>query len=151
LRNSGSATFYLDGTSKWTKTFSTLATSSMRPVFSDSTVADAPLVLDWARVAPYAQTGTFTSRIIDASTAVAWDALSWDAVVPAGTTMVVKVRTGNTATPDGTWSAYTTIAATGGAIAKTSRYLQYQLVLTSSGTRYVTPTIKSVTMAYHVL
>ena len=149
--NSGSATFYLDGTSKWTKTFSTLATSSMRPVFSDSTVADAPLVLDWARVAPYAQTGTFTSRIIDASTAVAWDALSWDAVVPAGTTMVVKVRTGNTATPDGTWSAYTTIAATGGAIAKTSRYLQYQLVLTSSGTRYVTPTIKSVTMAYHVL
>ena len=79
-----------------------------------------------------------------------WDGLGWDATVPTGTTLTVRVRTGNTATPDGTWSAYRTIAASGGAISATSRYVQYQLSLTSTGSRFVSPAVRSVTLAFHV-
>ncbi|MGX7678021.1 DUF4082 domain-containing protein [Jatrophihabitans sp. DSM 45814] len=148
--SASSVTFYLDDVSKYTHAVSALLTSSMRPVLSDTTVADAALSVDWVRVGPYTASGTFTSRVLDASASVAWDGLTWDATVPTGTTLVVKVRTGNTATPDGTWSAYATIAASGGLVSKTSRYLQYQLTLTSTGTRYVTPTIRSVQAAFHI-
>src|SRR6185437_6875597 len=124
--------------------------SNMRAFFSDLATNDTAMTVDWARVGPYAASGTFTSRVIDASAAVGWTSLSWDATVPTGTTLVVKVRTGNTATPDASWSAYATISTSGGSVGATSRYLQYQLTLTSSGTRYVTPSIRSVTLNYSV-
>ena len=77
--------------------------------------------MDWLRVGPYAATGTFTSRVIDAGAPSNWDALSWDATVPTGTTLVVKVRTGNTAVPDATWTAWATVAASGGAVRQRPR------------------------------
>jgi hypothetical protein len=148
--NSGTTTFFLDDVAKFTKTFSNTFTTSMRPVFSDTVVNDAGLIVDWARVGPYAATGTYTSGIVDAAAPVSWDGLAWDATVPSGTTLTVRVRTGDTATPDATWTGYTTIPASGGSVNTTSRYLQYQLTFTSTGTRYVTPTVRSVQVAFHV-
>jgi len=147
--NSTTVAFYLDDVQVWTHSF-TSNFSNMRAFLSDAATTDTALSVDWARVGPYAAAGTFTSRVIDASAPVSWSGLSWDGSVPTGTTLVVKVRTGNTATPDATWSAFVTIPASGGSVGATARYLQYQLTLTSSGTRYVTPSMRSVTAAFSV-
>ena len=112
---------------------------------ADAATTDTALSVDWARVGPYATSGTFTSRLIDAGATVNWTALSWDSTVPSGTTLVVKVRTGNSSTPGGTgWTGWITVPSSGTSVGATSRYAQYQLTLTSSGTRYVTPAIRSV-------
>ena len=147
---SSAATFFLDGVQKYTHAFRTWYGSTYRPNFGDTSTTDASLSVDWIRQGPFAASGTFTSKVLDAGAGVNWGALSWDADVPAGTTLTVKVRTGNTATPDASWSAYTTISASGGSVGRTSRYLQYQLSLTTSGTRFVTPVVRSVTAAFGI-
>jgi hypothetical protein len=142
---SSAATFYVDDVQKYTHSFTSVY-SNLRPQFSDTVRSDAGLVVDWFRVAPYAASGTFTSRVLDANAAVNWGALSWDAAVPTGTALTVKVRTGNTAAPDGTWTAYATIPMSGAQVSATSRYLQYQLTFTTSGSLFVSPAVRSVTV-----
>ncbi|MEO9239884.1 MAG: DUF4082 domain-containing protein, partial [Jatrophihabitantaceae bacterium] len=146
---SSAATFYLDNVQVYTKAFTTRFGTTYRPLLADTATTDTALAVDWMRIGPYAATGSFTSRVIDGLAAVSWDGLSWDATVPTGTTLVVKVRGGNTATPDASWSAYQTIASSGASIGLTIRYLQYQLTLTSSGSRFVSPAVRSVTAALH--
>jgi hypothetical protein len=143
---SSSATFYLDDVQKYTHSFTSFY-SNLRPLFSDTGTTDGSLVVDWSRVGPYASSGTFTSRVLDAKAVTAWGALTWDATVPSGTTLTVQVRSGNTATPDSSWTAFATVPSSGSALNRTSRYLQYRLTLTSSGNRFVTPTVRSVTAA----
>ncbi|HEX9013085.1 MAG TPA: hypothetical protein VF813_06200, partial [Anaerolineaceae bacterium] len=62
---------------------------------------------------------------------VTWQNASWTADVPAGTSLAVSVRTGNTSVPDSTWSAFTPLASPGTAVNVTSRYIQYRADLTS--------------------
>jgi methionine-rich copper-binding protein CopC len=147
--NSSSVTFYLDDVQKFTRSIN-LFVSNLRPSLSDTVTTDGGLLVDWVRVGPYAASGTFTSRVLDGKAQVGWDALTWISVVPTGTTVVMRARTGDTATPDGSWSAYATIPSSGGLVNKTSRYIQYQLSYTSTGTRYVTPAVLSVTVAFHI-
>ena len=147
---SSAATFYVDDVQKYTHAFTSAYGGTYRPRLSDSVTTDSGLVVDWLRLAPYAASGTFTSRVLDAQAPVIWDGLSWDATVPTGTTLTVRVRAGNTPTPDGTWSAFATIPTSGGAISRTSRYLQYQITLTSTGSRFTSPQVRSVTAAFHV-
>jgi hypothetical protein len=147
---SSAATFYLDDVQKYTHAFSTFVSGNLKPLLSDSVRTDANLTADWLRLGTYAASGTFTSRVFDAQAPVIWDGLSWDATVPTGATLTVKVRSGSTATPDATWTAFTTIAAAGGSIGRTARYVQYQLTLTSTGSRFTTAQVRSVTAAFHV-
>ena len=147
--SAGTVTMYLDDVQKYTHSVSNFYTN-LRPSLSDSVANDAGLKVTVIRVGPYAATGTFTSRVLDAKASVSWDGLSWDATVPSGTTLTVQVRTGNTATPDGTWSAYHTVSASGGAIGTTSQYVQYAVTMTSSGSQFVTPTVRSMTAAFHI-
>jgi hypothetical protein len=142
---SNAAAFYLDDVQKYSHSFNSFY-SNLRPQFSDTVTNDAGLVLDWLRVGTYAASGTFTSRVLDAKAAVTWGALSWDAGLPSGTTVTVRVRTGNTPTPDSTWTAYTTVAASGSQLSRSSRYLQYQVSFTTSGSRFVSPSLRSVTV-----
>lgn len=148
---SSAATFYLDDVQKYTHAFRSLYGSTYRPLLNDSVTTDAALAVDWLRIGPYTASGTFTSRVFDAQAVVGWDGLSWDATVPSGTTLTVRVRSGNSATPDATWTAYATIASSGGSIGQTTRYVQYQLTLTSSGSRFITPEIRSVAAVYHIV
>jgi hypothetical protein len=98
----------------------------------DTTRGVGPLTLDWVRATPYAGSGTFRSRVLDAGAAVAWGAVSWAASRPAGSTVTVSVRTGDTPTPDdGTWTEFRTLAK-GTAVAATARYLQYRVQATTS-------------------
>ncbi len=90
------------------------------------------LSIDWARLAPYASSGLFESRVFDAGVGVTWDVVSWNADVPAATSLALEMRTGNSAIPDGSWSPWTPIAAPGSVLGAASRYLQYRAALTSS-------------------
>ncbi|HYT75349.1 MAG TPA: hypothetical protein VEL79_11410 [Vicinamibacterales bacterium] len=96
-----------------------------------------------------ATTGTYNSDIRDAGTVATWGAIRWRASARAGE-VEVFTRSGNTATPDDTWSpwskAYT--VSNGERIASpNARYLQWRAVLKSPGSDQG-PVLTSVTAAY---
>ena len=122
-------------------------TQPMRPLFSDFSAGGGGVTVDWVRLSPYAAAGTFTSRVFDAGQPVNWGSLSWTSSTPPGTAVALAVRTGGTPVPDGSWTAFSPVASPGGAIAGSSRYLQYQAALTSNDPS-VTPALESVTIGY---
>jgi hypothetical protein len=95
-----------------------------------------------------ARRGTYDSDVRDAGTVASWGAIRWRA--SAGTGRVeVFTRSGNTATPDDTWSAWSRAYtnADGEQIASpNARYLQWRAVLSSTGAEG--PVLTSVTTAY---
>ncbi len=54
-----------------------------------------------------AERGTYTSDVRDAQTVATWGAIKWQAQAPAGTRIEISTRSGNTRTPDETWSNWT--------------------------------------------
>jgi hypothetical protein len=85
-----------------------------------------------SQAAAFVSSGTFISSVYDAGRSVSWGTANWDATVPAGTTLTVLVRSGTTATPDGTWSSWTTVSNGGSLSSIHGRYLQYELQLTTT-------------------
>src|SRR6185436_19839941 len=83
--------------------------------------------------------------IFDAGALSGWGSLSWTSDVPTGTGLTLSVRTGNTAIPDGTWTGFSTISASGGSIGRASRYIQYAAQLTTTD-RTKTPVLSDVTI-----
>ncbi len=122
-------------------------TASMRPLASDATVGAGAVTVDWVRLTPYAGSGTFLSRVLDAGATVAWLNATWSASVPAGTSLALSVRTGNTPVPDSTWTAFTPLASSGSAVGRSSRYLQYQASLAATDPGQ-TPALQAVTFQY---
>ena len=96
-----------------------------------------------------AERGTYTSDVRDATTVATWGAIRWQAQAPAGTRVEISTRSGNTRTPDETWSdwapAYTNQDGSP-IVSPRARYLQWRAVLT--GTATSTPLLTSVTAAY---
>ena len=136
-----SATYYVDGVQ--VANHSMTIADSMRPLFSDFNVGRGSLKVDWMRLAPYAPSGTFTSRVLDAGTEVVWSTAEWTAQLPLGTGLSLSARFGNTAIPDATWTPFSNVNASGDSIGGISRYVQYQVVLTGDGS--TTPTLQDVT------
>ena len=96
-----------------------------------------------------AERGTYLSEVRDAQTVAAWGAVKWQALAPAGTKVEIATRSGNTRTPDETWSDWTAPYASpdGSAIVSPrARYLQWRAVLTGAKTE--TPLLTSLTVAY---
>ncbi|GAA1882520.1 hypothetical protein GCM10009814_10890 [Lapillicoccus jejuensis] len=124
---------------------------TLNAVLRDATVDTTPLVVDWLRASPFDPSSTYVSKVVDAGAAVGWDTLSFSGSVPAGTTCTIQVRSGSTSTPGAGWTAWATVPSSGAAITRTARYLQYQVLMTSSGNRFATSTTDSVTLAFHVL
>ena len=92
--------------------------------------------------------GTYTSLVRDAQTVADWGTLSWRASVPAGGRIDVFTRSGNTATPDDTWSTWSgPYAVSGGEEIKSpnARYLQWKAVLAG---KQASPVLTSVSAAY---
>jgi methionine-rich copper-binding protein CopC len=104
---------------------------SLRTIASDDRTDGIPLSVDWMRVGTYVSTGRFTSRVLSSDQMVTWDRAYWAAQLPAGTTVTVRVRLGSTPKPDSTWSGWQTLPGPGSRIVGSSRFLQYELVLTS--------------------
>jgi hypothetical protein len=95
-----------------------------------------------------ARRGTFESDVRDAGTVASWGVIRWRASVNSGAVNVFT-RSGNTATPDETWSAWSNAYTNAGGeqiVSPTARYLQWRAVLTSTGAEG--PVLTSVTTAY---
>jgi sugar lactone lactonase YvrE len=93
--------------------------------------------------------GTYTSDVRDAQSVATWGAVKWQGTIPAGTGVEIATRSGNTRTPDETWSEWSRAYAdaTGSPIVSPrARYLQWRAVLTA--TREASPILTSVTAAY---
>ena len=92
--------------------------------------------------------GTYTSLVRDAQTVADWGTLSWRASTPSGSRVEIFTRSGNTGTPDDTWSAWTgPYSAGSGEEIKSpnARYLQWKAVLSGKPN---TPVLTSVSAAY---
>jgi hypothetical protein len=146
---SGNAVFLIDGTQVATSAFA--PTAQLRVMLVDPVTAAPALITDWVRIAPYAASSTFTSGVIDAGVSVGWDTLTRDVTVPANTTLTIQVRSGPNANPGSSWTAWTTVSTTTNSITRSSRYIQYRLQFTSTGNLFTTATVRSVSLAYHVL
>ena len=96
-----------------------------------------------------AERGTYTSDVRDAQTVAAWGTIRWRAQAPAGTRVEVSTRSGNTRTPDETWSDWAPAYANQSGTAITSpraRYLQWRAIL--AGAKGESPLLTSVSAAY---
>jgi SMP-30/gluconolaconase/LRE-like protein len=97
-----------------------------------------------------AKKGTYDSDVRDAGTVASWGAIRWRASGKPGD-VEITTRSGNTATPDDTWSTWSKPYTTADGESITSpkaRYLQWRAVLKSDGVSTTGPVLTSVTAAY---
>jgi hypothetical protein len=142
---SSSIVYSVDGTV--VATHNVAITTAQRMVIRDATRGGPVLAVDWMRLSPYASSGTFTSRVFDGGAVTTWSDGSWNATTPAGPSLVVSVRTGNVATPNGTWSSFTPLATSGATIGTQARYAQYRLTLATTSPGQA-PTVSDVSLRY---
>jgi hypothetical protein len=140
------AKFYVDGTLVATHP---VAIPSQPVVMSDATANTASLRMQSLSRMLYPSPGVFESRTFDAGNATAvWSAVTPTAVTPAGTTVAIATRTGQTPTPDASWSSYQPLS--GGAVqSPAGRYIQYQATLATTDDQ-VTPSLDKVQLDYDV-
>jgi hypothetical protein len=118
--------------------------TAMRPLASDLTVGGGSVSIDWIRMSPFAASGNFDSRVYDAGQSTTWGTFSWTSVLPTGTGVTLSVRTGDTPSPDASWTAFQQVN-NGAAIGISSRYLQYRAALSTTNS-LSTPQLQDVTM-----
>ncbi|MBI5670896.1 MAG: PKD domain-containing protein, partial [Chloroflexi bacterium] len=128
-RTAAQAIFAIDGAIVATHNFA--YGDLISPIVSDAAADSLSLALDWLTITPYAASGSFTSRVFDAGAAMDWSTVTWDA---SGTSVSISARSGNTPAPDGSWSAFTPVTASGASLGLSGRYLQYQLALSTADT-----------------
>jgi hypothetical protein len=93
--------------------------------------------------------GSYESEVKDAQGIATWGSLNWRATIPAGTSLKLYTRSGNTRKPDKSWSdwskAYT--ASDGEAIqSPRARYIQYKAAFTT--TNQNSPSLDQVSLPY---
>ncbi len=96
----------------------------------------------------YVVSGIFTSSIYDANFLATLKNIYWTATLPQGTSLTLQTRTGNTSTPDASWSDWSIIYMNSGEsiTSPKGRYIQYRAVLQTTDT--VTPILQDVTITY---
>ncbi|MAG68875.1 MAG: hypothetical protein QF463_06780 [Vicinamibacterales bacterium] len=92
--------------------------------------------------------GTYLSDVRDATTIASWGTLRWRSVEPSGSGIEFSTRSGNTETPDETWSTWSEpygLSAGTPIASPKARYLQWRAIFTlGEGS----PALTSVTAAY---
>lgn len=94
--------------------------------------------------------GTFESAVHDTTMISRWGSVKWIADAPEGTSVEMRTRVGNVATPDRTWTEWSQpyTNSMGERIAqRNARYIQYQLALKTSKPD-VSPKVSSVSVSY---
>lgn len=124
--------FYIDGGSKQTITFTLGGTMQFRA--SDFTLGGGATDIDWVDVAPnYNTTGSYLSRVFDSGDpSHFWGTVNWYVEAGAGSVFKIFVSTGNTAIPDGSWTAFTEVTNNQN-INTQAQYLRYRADFTSTG------------------
>lgn len=101
----------------------------------------------------YDSSGTYNSSVIDTVVpAPVWSVASWVEMLTQGGNVTVATRTGATATPDGTWSSWSSelTAPNGSAITSPSaRYLQYRMTFTRGEDPSESPRVDAMTIQYN--
>ncbi len=98
----------------------------------------------------YQTSASLTSNIFDTSTGSDFGTITYTSTVPANTTLVVKVRTGNQAnlSDASTFGSCSNVTSgsdlSGGCSPDNKRYIQYELTFTSDGT--ATPVFSDITI-----
>jgi hypothetical protein len=95
-----------------------------------------------------ARRGSYESDVRDAGTVASWGVIRWHASAAPGE-ITVSTRSGNTATPDDTWSAWSKPYSNPSGeqiVSPNARYLQWRAVLSANGSQL--PVLTSVTSAY---
>ena len=98
----------------------------------------------------YVGSGTLTSDVLDARLISRFGAMSWKAETPSGTSVSVRVRSGNVGEPDNTWSAWSpeqSDAASAFAKVPPGRFAQYEVKLATSDPA-ATPELRSLSIRY---
>jgi hypothetical protein len=132
--------FYVDGTLITTPA-ATIA-GPMRPVISDLNASPANVVkADWFDMGAVPSSGTFVSRVLQADNAHA----VWGNLTSASSGTTFETRSGNTATPDGSWSGFQAVGAGGAIQSPSGQYIQYRATLTGSAA-----SLDSASLAYTV-
>ncbi len=96
-----------------------------------------------------AREGTFESPVKDTKFMSHWGVLAWRGEVPAGCTLQLFTRSGNSERPDHTWSDWAGPYSNPDGDAMTNpaaRYVQWKAILHSSGS--ASPTLEEVTLSY---
>jgi uncharacterized protein DUF4082/Big-like domain-containing protein/purple acid phosphatase-like protein len=140
-----SVTYFVDGTQ--VASHAIAITDALRPLVSDYGVGGADPSVAWLRLGPYATTGTYTSRVVDAGGVADWRTLACVMTLPSGTQVALETRSGSTPTPDAGWSAWQATAADGTVAGPNARYLQYRATLTAANAT-VSPTLERVAITY---
>ncbi len=123
-----------------------LARGPGQQIFAASSNVGRVYLLDAAT----SESGTYVSPPRDAETSSRWGRISWRASVPAGARVEVATRSGNSGTPDATWSDWSAAYATpeGSVVSSPpARFLQWRTRMTrpSGGPG---PTLQAVSVAY---
>lgn len=109
-----------------------------------------------ADLVPSAQNaiGVYESVVRDAKLPSRWGTMRWEATIPAGAAIQVSTRTGDVAEPDGAWSHWSPVRATGAAsegaiVSPPARYIQYRMELRGLGSdASASPAIREVSVSY---
>lgn len=98
---------------------------------------------------PYATSGDYYSSVVDLGSHLGFTTLDYTTTLPAGTTLAVDVRAGDTAVVDGGWTAWQSNILNGGDISTLAarRYAQYRVRMTTTDT-LVTPSLNDISINY---
>jgi hypothetical protein len=145
---SGGFEFYVDNVLKTTLSGTVPTAIGLKAAFSSFNGApQSPLQVDWIRYGGYLTSGTLTSSVYDAGQLAHWASATWTATLPTGTTLTVQTRSGNTATPDATWSPYQTVINGGAVASPAGRYIQYVVTFTTTDPS-VTPILSDLVISW---
>ncbi|MBN1503616.1 MAG: hypothetical protein JW952_00990 [Candidatus Eisenbacteria bacterium] len=95
------------------------------------------------------RSGTLVSRAFDTNGVSRWGGLSWEAEVPRGASVTFQLRTGNSETPNRTWSDWSEGVRENGAVPQSppARFVQWKATL-GSGAGGSSPSLTKVTLAF---
>jgi hypothetical protein len=80
---------------------------------------------------PKGGSGRYVSAVLDARQKVDWRKALVRSALPVGATLELRVRSGSTPDPDGSWSGWRTVAGDGASVGGAGRYLQFELTLSA--------------------
>jgi len=138
--------FFIDGGVTAAATVPITVSTDMIIQISDYVAGGPVLSVDWIRATPYVESGSFNSRVFDGGYQRNWGEVFWNVDNPEGTALSVYVRGGESPVPDGTWSPFVEIPASGSVAGIIARYVQYRADLSSTNTLF-TPVLRDISIS----
>jgi sugar lactone lactonase YvrE len=93
--------------------------------------------------------GTFVSKVKDTETVSSWGQLRWEGASPDGSEVRLQTRSGNTSSPDATWTDWSAPSSRrDGEPIRSERARFLQIKLTLVGKDGTTPVVEAVSAAY---